>query len=138
MRKLSVISTFIAFGIFSVGHTSSLQAQSTVMFENFLPSMIETNLRNQTFWEPLRNNNNNKSINKSESNSSDFSFKPILAQRKINQANFVSKTKKFDPTGAEQIAQMFLLLILLVLSSRRFLLLVYEPTMLLMLMLYIG
>lgn len=107
MKNLSKSAMLIAVSIFPIGYASSLQAQSTVMFENFLPSVIETNLRNQTFWEPLKNNNSSKTTNSFESNLANFSFKPILAQRKINQANFVSKTKKIDPAGAEQLAQMF-------------------------------
>ena len=54
MKKQLIRYIVTAFGIVSVGYASSLQAQSTVMFENFLPSVIETNLRNQTFWEPLK------------------------------------------------------------------------------------
>jgi hypothetical protein len=107
VKNLPIRYILTAFGIVSVGYANSLQAQSTVMFENFLPSVIETNLRNQTFWEPLKNNNSGKTTTDFESNLANFTFKPILAQRIINQANFVSKTKKIDPAGAEQLSQMF-------------------------------
>lgn len=105
MKKQLIRYIVTAFGIVSVGYASSLQAQSTVMFENFLPSVIETNLRNQAFWEPLKNENSSKTTTSFESNLANFKFKPILAQRKANQANFVAK--KIDPAGAEQLAQMF-------------------------------
>lgn len=91
MKKQLIRYIVTAFGIVSVGYASSLQAQSTVMFENFLPSVIETNLRNQAFWEPLKNENSSKTTTSFESNLANFKFKPILAQRKANQANFVAK-----------------------------------------------
>ena len=108
MKKAPVRFTLIAFSIFPLICSNNLQAQSTVMFENFLPSVVETNLRNQVLWEPYKSNNNSRRLPpESSQNLVKFVFKPILDLRKANLAKFVSKVRAKDRSGANQMEQIF-------------------------------
>jgi hypothetical protein len=100
--RLAVVSLIIA------GYSSPALSQSTVMFENFLPSVVETNLRNQILWEPYRSSPSERAIKATPRNEAvKFSFRPNAAQRKSNLSNFVSKVRNIDPTGASQMEQLF-------------------------------
>jgi hypothetical protein len=98
-----LISTF---GLFMSGYSASACAQ-TVMFDNIMPSFIDTNLRNQVLWEPYRNTKDTKSIETRAQNLVKLSYKSVPAQRKANLSKFVSKVRAVDPSGADQLAQMF-------------------------------
>jgi hypothetical protein len=93
----------ISFSVFSF----NAYAQSTVMFDNFLPSVIDTNLRNQVLWEPYQSNNDQDNQKQLTQRSKNLSFKPVLSQRKANLANFVSKIRAVDQSGAAELEQLF-------------------------------
>lgn len=100
--RLAVFSLIIA------GYSAPAFSQSTVMFENFLPSVVETNLRNQILWEPYRSGpseRTNKAPQRTEVVK--LSFRPNAAQRKSNLSNFVAKVRDIDPAGASQMEQLF-------------------------------
>jgi hypothetical protein len=107
MARYLAKTLLCATGFIVSSYSNYVYAQSTVMFENFLPSVVETNLRNQVLWEPYRNNSDSKTVVTRNQNSTRLAFKIVPAQRKRNLSNFVSKVRASDPAGADQLAQMF-------------------------------
>ena len=111
VSKTRLIAFLSALGLFAGGQA---HAQSTVMFDNFLPTMNMTNLQNYVLWHPYQEKSNkpNPNVNRYKpppvvTGNNKLSYTPSLARRKQNLAQFVAKSRAADPAAGDELAKMF-------------------------------
>lgn len=110
-RVIKLIAFLSAAGLCAVGQ---VHAQSTVMFENFLPTMNMTNLQNEVLWKPYQEKSNgpNSSANRNNpapvvTGNVQLNYTPSLARRKQNLAQFAAKSRAADAAGDDDLARLF-------------------------------